>query len=71
MHLNTKEIEMTNTEIKRHLIQNLTLRNLEAYVQSSDKPQFIANLTGERVEYWATGWLDAQFYMWAVELELV
>ena len=62
---------MTQTEIKRHLIQDLTLRNLEAYAQSADKPAFIANLTDERVEHWATRWLDAQFYMWAVELELV
>ena len=62
---------MNNTEIKRNLIQNLTLRNLESYAQNPDKAVFIADLIGESVDYWATGWLDAQFYAWATELELI
>lgn len=62
---------MTKTEIKRNLIQNLTLCNLEAYAQNSDKAVFISDLIGESVDHWSTAWLDAQFYAWATELELI
>ena len=62
---------MKSTEIKRNLMQHLTLRNLEAYAQETDKAVFIADLIGESIDHWTTAWLDSQFYNWATELELI
>ena len=62
---------MLSAKTKRNLISKLNAKNLKEYAKTQQKLRFIANLIGGELCDLETQWLDAQFYDWALDLELL